>query len=277
MMSRRARPSARTTRTAPTAPCVPVTRDGARVPRSVPRAAGPVTGNGSCTSVEGGPERSTGSPGGPRGTPQDRRTTRWTTRPRDLARGGDRRRDPARPRGHGGLQRHLRRSLLRPLRLAGGRIPRGSRGDPLPGRGGRRAARECALPGRPADRHHRRFAERPPAVPPAAGARAAAVRRHLGTGGQRPGDLHRPRRRSTSRSAGGRSAGCRSASSSASPPRSSSPSARSSGSPPRSRTTWYQAHIVAVGLTFLSIGIVLGADPEAAEDEPDGADDDRRR
>ena len=39
-------------------------------------------------------------------------------------------------------------------------------------------------------------------------------------------------------------------------------------------TTWYQAHIVAVGLTFLSIGIVLRADPDAAEDEPDGADDD---
>src|SRR6185295_1552302 len=39
-------------------------------------------------------------------------------------------------------------------------------------------------------------------------------------------------------------------------------------------TTWYQAHIVAVGLTFLSIGIVLGADPGAAEDEPDGPDDD---
>jgi hypothetical protein len=39
-------------------------------------------------------------------------------------------------------------------------------------------------------------------------------------------------------------------------------------------TTWYQAHIVAVGLTFLSIGIVLGADPDAAEDEPDDPDDD---
>ena len=39
-------------------------------------------------------------------------------------------------------------------------------------------------------------------------------------------------------------------------------------------TTWYQAHIVAVGLTFLSIGIVLGADPGASEDEPDGVDDD---
>ncbi len=38
-------------------------------------------------------------------------------------------------------------------------------------------------------------------------------------------------------------------------------------------TTWYQAHIVAVGLTFLAIGIVLGADPESAEDELDDVDD----
>ena len=64
-MRRRTRPSARTTRTAPTAPWVPVSRDGARVPRSVPPMAGPVTGNGSCTSVEGGSERSTGSLDGP--------------------------------------------------------------------------------------------------------------------------------------------------------------------------------------------------------------------
>ena len=69
MMSRRARPSARTNRTAPTAPCVPVDRDGAPVPRSIPTEAGPVTGNGSCTSVEGGSERSTGSPGGPHPAP----------------------------------------------------------------------------------------------------------------------------------------------------------------------------------------------------------------
>ena len=26
-------------------------------------------------------------------------------------------------------------------------------------------------------------------------------------------------------------------------------------------TTWYQAHIVAVGLTFLAIGLALGGDP----------------
>ena len=166
-MSRRARPSARTTRTAPTAPCVPVTRDGARVPRSVPRAAGPVTGNGSCTSVEGGSERSTGSPGGPRGTP--RTDGRPDGRPGPgIARGGDRRRGPARPRGPGGLQRHLRRSLLRPLRLAGGRLPGGPGGHPLPGRGGRRAARERALPGRPADRHLRWRRPGAAAVPPAA-------------------------------------------------------------------------------------------------------------
>jgi hypothetical protein len=34
-------------------------------------------------------------------------------------------------------------------------------------------------------------------------------------------------------------------------------------------TTWYQAHIAAVGLTFLAIGLVLGADPGAADDETD--------
>ena len=73
MMRRRASPSARTIRTAPTAPCVPVDRDGAPVPRSDPPDAGPVTGNGSCTSVEGGSERSTGPPDGPRGGPADSR------------------------------------------------------------------------------------------------------------------------------------------------------------------------------------------------------------
>ena len=42
-------------------------------------------------------------------------------------------------------------------------------------------------------------------------------------------------------------------------------------------TTWYQAHIVAVGLTFLAIGIAVGADRDATvdvfddiDDEPDG-------
>jgi hypothetical protein len=38
-------------------------------------------------------------------------------------------------------------------------------------------------------------------------------------------------------------------------------------------TTWYQAHIVAVGLTFLAIGIAVGADPESADDEADDLDD----
>jgi hypothetical protein len=36
-------------------------------------------------------------------------------------------------------------------------------------------------------------------------------------------------------------------------------------------TTWYQAHIVAVGLTLLAIGIAVGADPASA-DEPASAD-----
>ena len=32
-------------------------------------------------------------------------------------------------------------------------------------------------------------------------------------------------------------------------------------------TTWYQAHIVAMGLTLLAIGIAIGKDP-AADDDP---------
>jgi hypothetical protein len=35
-------------------------------------------------------------------------------------------------------------------------------------------------------------------------------------------------------------------------------------------TTWYQAHIVAVGLTFLAIGLAVGADRAAAGDDPGG-------
>jgi hypothetical protein len=34
-------------------------------------------------------------------------------------------------------------------------------------------------------------------------------------------------------------------------------------------TTWYQAHIVAVGLTMLACGLAIGADPTADEIEPD--------
>jgi hypothetical protein len=37
-------------------------------------------------------------------------------------------------------------------------------------------------------------------------------------------------------------------------------------------TTWYQAHILALGLALLSVGIALGADPLAAVDEDDLAD-----
>jgi hypothetical protein len=38
-------------------------------------------------------------------------------------------------------------------------------------------------------------------------------------------------------------------------------------------TTWYQAHIVAVGLAMIAVGLALGADPLAQDDEP-GLDDD---
>ncbi|MEO6207213.1 MAG: hypothetical protein ABIP77_04590, partial [Candidatus Limnocylindrales bacterium] len=37
-------------------------------------------------------------------------------------------------------------------------------------------------------------------------------------------------------------------------------------------TTWYQAHILAVGLALLAVGLALGADPAAQDDEP-GFDD----
>jgi hypothetical protein len=39
-------------------------------------------------------------------------------------------------------------------------------------------------------------------------------------------------------------------------------------------TTWYQAHILAVGLAMLSVGVALRADPQAAVDEDDLPDDD---
>ena len=34
-------------------------------------------------------------------------------------------------------------------------------------------------------------------------------------------------------------------------------------------TTWYQAHVVAVGLSMLAVGLALRADPSAQDDEPD--------
>ena len=37
-------------------------------------------------------------------------------------------------------------------------------------------------------------------------------------------------------------------------------------------TTWYQAHIAAVGLTFLAIGLAIGTDRASADDEPDDVD-----
>jgi hypothetical protein len=38
-------------------------------------------------------------------------------------------------------------------------------------------------------------------------------------------------------------------------------------------TTWYLAHVVAVGLALLAVGLALGADPRAAQDEDDLPDD----
>ena len=38
-------------------------------------------------------------------------------------------------------------------------------------------------------------------------------------------------------------------------------------------TTWYQAHVVAVGLTMLAIGVALRGDPWAQDDEPEASED----
>jgi hypothetical protein len=38
-------------------------------------------------------------------------------------------------------------------------------------------------------------------------------------------------------------------------------------------TTWYEAHVVAVGLALLAVGLAIGADPDAAIDEDDLPDD----
>ena len=127
----------------------------------------------------------------------------------------------------------------------------------------------CLLPGRPAGRHDRRHRR-------AASCRSrrcrrvrpAAVRRAVGPGHRRPGAVHDPRRHRRRRSAGGCSGGC--------------PSGSPSGSPTtvffafgtvfwytaQLATTWYQAHIVAVGLTLLAIGLALGADPAARPTRP---------
>src|SRR5258706_15146215 len=38
-------------------------------------------------------------------------------------------------------------------------------------------------------------------------------------------------------------------------------------------TTWFQAHVLAVGLALLAIGLVIGADPDAIIDEDDLPED----
>ena len=153
------------------------------------------------------------------------------------------------------LPRHAHRSLLRPLRLAGGRpSSRARRRSATPSRPRRGDLGQHLLPGRPAGRHDRRRPARPAALPAAAGRPADAVRRALGPRDGRPAALHAPRRRRRGARAGGCSAGCRSG-----------PSVRLATTvffafgtvfwyTAQIATTWYQAHIVAVGLTFLAIG-----------------------
>ena len=242
-MSRRARPSARTTRTAPTAPCVPVTRDGARVPRSVPRVAGPVTGERLLHERGRWSERSTGSAGRTPTTVRGRRTTR--------------------PRASRGVAIAVGVLLalvavavygvtydrLATTTTSSGRRPRSSRGT-RPSATRSRPAADCS--GMRASRTSCRSP--PPTVSPARCCRSRRSRRSCCCRSSPSGVW-----RSTTQAifivlAGVDVAlcwwaigGCRSASSSASRRRSSSPSARSSGSPPRSRrpgtrlTSWRSA------------------------------------
>ena len=152
-MRRRASPSARTTRTAPTAPASRSPATALVCLARSRRVAGPVTGNGSCTSVEGGPERSTGSPGGPRDSPS-RRTDDPT--PASDALAGDRGRAAARARRAGVysvtyVDRYYDHFVWQAAAFLEGQA---AIRYPVEAAGGLLGQR--LLPGRPADRHDRR-------------------------------------------------------------------------------------------------------------------------
>ena len=232
-MSRRARPSARTTRTAPTAPCVPVSprRRSLCLARSR-RSRGQSPGIGSCTSVEGGSERSTGSPGGPHSRPSGPRSRRPARRP--VA--GPRRRDRAR--------RWRRwRSTASPTRTAAtttscGRRRPSSRATPRSAIRSRRATAllgnalfQDVLPIPTTDGVPRALLPFPPL--PAVVLLPFVALWGLATNDQV--DLHGPRRGRRGDLLVGASGGCRSRRSCASRRRCSSPSGRCSGTPPSSR------------------------------------------
>ena len=169
---------------------------------------------------EGGSERSTGSPGGPRDGWLVRRAVRAVARaPRSASacvivalRGVHA--DPHRP-------------LLRPLRLAGGRVPRGPGRDPLPGH--RPAAATSTT--RTCCRSPRSTASRAALIPfpPLPAVVLMPFVALVRAWPRRPGRVRRSSPRSTSGSAGGCSGGCRCASGCGSRRPPSSRSARSSG------------------------------------------------
>ena len=271
MMSRRARPSARTNKTAPTAPCVPVDRDGAPVPRSIPTEAGPVTGNGSCTSVEGGSERSTGSPGGPHRSPQCRIRGRlafwrspsgsgwpWSRSAIYLATRTDRFYDHFVWQAAAFLEGHaaIRYPVLGTWRVAAG--------TPT-SRTSCRSPRRTAWPAGCC----RSRRSRPLLLLPFVAVWG------LATNDQPP--LHDPgrggRRDLLVDARAARTSACRSALATT--------LFFAFGTvfwyTAQLATTWYQAHIVAVGLTMLACGLAIGADPAADDDEPRPTPPRRRR
>ena len=124
----------------------------------------------------------------------------------------------------------------------------------------------------------RRRPARPAAVPAAAGARPAAVRRRCaGCATDDQTAVHGPGRGGRRRSAGGCSGGCGSTSRSALATTVFFAFGTVFWYAAQLATTWYQAHIVAVGLAMLAVGLALGSRSGRAGRSSRGSTIPRRR
>ena len=263
-MSRRASPRARTIRIAPTVPCVPVDRGGAPVPRSYPPDAGPVTGE-TAPARAWKVDRSVaqGRPGGPPSRPP-------TTGGRGARAGGRR----------GGLllavaafavysatqvDRYYDHFVWQAAAFLEGqaaiRYPVARTAE---------RSRQRVLPGRPADRTDGRRRARPDPVPAAAGARARAVRRRSGASTTDDQAIFTILAAVDVAICWWMLGRLRSA-----------PVVRAATTvffafgtvfwyTAQLTTTWYQAHIVAVGLAMLAVGLARSGTIRPPTTTPDG-------